>query len=91
MDELIDKDKHVVDNLDTPIGQEMLKLILEKSGEQISKLIGKSTLTEFIDYRCEHFFEAIGDAYQSEAFQTGPVGHTGVLEKARSVAFEGLS
>ena len=87
---MADNDEHVVENIDTPIGQELLKLLLAKSGLQLSSILGKSTLLEFIDYRCELFFEALGDGYQSEGFRSGPIGHTGVAEKARHAAFEGL-
>lgn len=85
-----DHDKHVVDNIDTPIGQDILKLLLTKTGVQLAVILGKSTQVEFIDYRCEQFMEVLGDSYQSERFLKGPIGHTGVMEMARSAAFEGL-
>ena len=79
-----------IENIDTPIGQELLKLLMGKTGKGLEVILEESTLEEFIDYRCDLFFEAIGYAYQSKAFHEGPVGHTGAMEIARSEAFRDI-
>lgn len=80
-----------IENIDTPIGQELLKSLKGKTGKELSAILGSSTLEEFIDYRCDLFFEAISDAYQSKAFLEGHIGHTGAMEIARAEAFRDLN
>ena len=79
-----------IENIETPIGQELLKLLIEKTGKELGVILEESPLEEFIDYRCDLFFEAIGDAYQSKAFLEGVIGHTGAMELARAEAFRDI-
>jgi len=79
-----------IENIDTPIGQELLKLLIGKTGTELSAILEESTLEEFIDYRCNLFFEAIGNVYQSKAFLEGIIGHTGAMELARTEAFRDI-
>jgi len=84
------RDADLIENLDTPIGKEILDCLLLKTGSELTNLLEEYTLQDFIDERCEAFYETLTSGYQSSSYQNGPIGHTGVLELARAEAFRDL-
>jgi hypothetical protein len=85
-----DNSEDVVDNLDTPLGKEILGCLLDKTGTEIAELLGSSTLEEFIDARCELYLDTLSSYLTSESFHQGYMGYTGAEEVARSEGFQGL-
>jgi len=79
-----------IENLDTPIGKEILSCILLKNGYEIAELLENYTLDEFIDERCELYLNTLSSCLTGDGFHKGNISYTGAEEIARAEAFLGL-